>query len=148
MHRHTNSTRLISNSTSHTLANPPSRIGRKFKSALRVKFINRAKKSNISFLYQIEKSKSAAHIFFGNRNHKTKIGLCKTLSRILISLLNKFSESCLFIPINKLKTTNFIQIHSHRIIRNISQVNFFNFFSRILKNIILIKRIYKFYSKF
>gem|GEM_PF-5549056 len=119
----TDSTRLIGYGTSNPLTYPPSGIGREFESFLGIKFINRTEESDISFLDEIEESETTTHIFFGNRDHETEIGFCKLFSGILCSFFDEATESDFFLSIDEREASNFIQVHSNGIVRNLGKID-------------------------
>ena len=73
MHRDTDSTRLIGESTGDSLSDPPRGIGREFESLTKVEFFYRSKEPNIPFLNEIEEREIVrpTDIFLRNRDNQT-----------------------------------------------------------------------------
>lgn len=117
MYGYTDGSSLISNCTSHSLADPPRGIRRELEPPVWIKFIDRTEESYISLLNKIEQTKSASHILLRDRDHETEIGLCQSLARFLISLLDEVSESDLFFCIDERESSDLIEIHTDGIIR-------------------------------
>ena len=119
MYWYTDSTSLISDSTSDSLTDPPCRIRRELKSSIRVEFIDGTEETNVSLLHQIEKSESTSHVFFRDGHDETEIGFCKSLTSFLISLLDETTETNFLFSIDKGKSPDLVQVHTDRVIRNL-----------------------------
>lgn len=115
--------RLIGYGTSDTLAYPPCGIRRELESFLRIKFINRTEKSDISFLDEIEESETATHVFFGNGDNETEIGFCELFASILCSFFDEATESDFFLSIDEREASDFIEVHTDGIIGNLREID-------------------------
>ena len=76
VNRNPNGTRLVCNSTSDSLTDPPSGISRKLEPFGVVKLINRLHQAHVSFLDQIQKLHSTTNVTFRNGYNQTKVGFC------------------------------------------------------------------------
>jgi hypothetical protein len=139
MYGDSDGTSLISDSTSDSLTDPPGCIGRKLESSIWIEFINCSEKSYIALLDEIEESESTTHILLGDRYDESEIGFCETLASLLISLLDEMSESDLFFCIDEVKSSDLIEIHTDRVIRDLREVDILILFSGILEHIISIE---------
>jgi hypothetical protein len=117
MDRHTDRACLIRDRTSDSLTDPPRSVGREFESSIWVELIDGAEESDISFLYEVEKSETTAHILLRDGDDETEIGLSETLAGFLISLLDESSETDFFFCIDEGESPDLIEIHTDRVIR-------------------------------
>src|SRR4030042_5871056 len=89
------------------MPNPPDCIGNKFKSPGFIKLFCSLNKAQISFIYQVKKSKPLILILFCNRNNKSQVRPCQFLQGITITFFNPlckldffFNSNQIFLPIS------------------------------------------------
>ena len=92
MHRNPDRPGLIGNGSRNSLADPPGCIRTELKALGIVVFLNGFNKPQISFLNQIQKLHSAAHISLGNAYNQAQIRLSQTLFGIFIAHLHLFCQ--------------------------------------------------------
>src|SRR5690606_7962975 len=91
VYRNTNSSRLVSNSASNCLPNPPSSISGKLKASTPVILLHRFHQANVSLLNQIKQGQSTAYVFLSNRHHQPQVSINQFLSSLTITILRRLS---------------------------------------------------------
>ena len=71
VYRNTDGSGLISYGSCDSLTDPPGCIGTEFESFAIIKFLYRLDKTQVSFLDQIKKQHTSAHVTFRNGNHQS-----------------------------------------------------------------------------
>ena len=74
---------LVGNGARDALADPPSRVSRKFIATAPVKFLDRSHQANVTFLDQVEKWQPTVHVALRNRYDQPQVGLRQFLLRLL-----------------------------------------------------------------
>src|SRR3989344_2059606 len=116
-----NSPRLVSQSPSDSLADPPSGIGGKFVALCPVKLVYSPEEPKIAFLDQIQESQvwTTSDIFLGNRNHQTQIGFGQQILGFNVTRFYSSSQILFFSPTDQRILTDLFEIHLNGIIGRI-----------------------------
>ena len=115
MHRNPDGSRLVGDCPRNCLTNPPCRICGKFESLSAVEFFDSLNKTQVTFLNQIQKKHTAAHISFCNADNKTQIRLREFLLRFLVSHFHPLRQFNFLFRAQKRHFADFLQIHSDRV---------------------------------
>jgi hypothetical protein len=67
-------------------------------------------------LDEIKESKPTPHVLLGDRYNETEIGFCEALAGILVSLLDKVTETYFFFCIDEWESSDLVEIHTDRVI--------------------------------
>ena len=119
MHRDADGARLIRNGACDSLADPPCGVCGKFEALGMVKLFHGLDKAQVALLDKVQKLHAAAHIAFGNGDHKTQVRLGQALLRLFA-----LRAACLYLQrqIDLLfrreqrHASNLLQVHLDRIV--------------------------------
>ena len=64
---------LVGDRTRDGLADPPSRVGRELEALCVVELLDRADKTEVALLYEVEKEHAAPHVALGDRHCEAKV---------------------------------------------------------------------------
>src|SRR6056297_4257429 len=85
MHRYSYSPRLICNCPCYCLPDPPSRISAEFISFSPIEFLNCLDKTQIAFLYKVQKQHSPSNVSLGYAYNQSQVCFTQLSSGFLIS---------------------------------------------------------------
>ena len=128
MYRNSDSSRLISNSTGNSLTDPPGSIGTELKALIVIKLFYSLQQTEITLLDKIQEQHATTHIALRNADNQSEISLSQLLLSTLASLnilrssiraaalCHKLSQTSLLISLKQGLLTDFLKIHSYRVI--------------------------------
>ena len=82
-----------------------------------VKFVHGANQTGVALLNQIKNVQTAAGILLCDGNHKAQVCLCQLILCFLVALGNALCQLHFFLCRQQLDLTDFLQVHSHRVIQ-------------------------------
>ena len=117
MNRNTNGSRLICDGSGDGLTNPPGCIGGEFITLCVIELVDRLNQTQVSFLNQIQERQSTIQISLCDADYQTQVAFTKLFLRFFIALLHTNRQFPLFICRQQGNLSDFLQIHTDRIVR-------------------------------
>ena len=108
--RQANSAGLVHDCPLYSLANPPGRIGRESKTALRVELLHRPDQAQVALLDQVQQGQPAVDVAPGNFHHQAQVALDHPAAATLVTTAGQAGIVFFLIGREQGRIADFVQV--------------------------------------